>query len=218
VSQIYQLVTDRIIHEPHARRQEDPLAVVVDGPYDSGTTSETPRRSPESAHRLTGGGGAGGGSEVPAMIEIARGDLLRTNAEALVNTVNCVGVMGAGLALQFRKAFPEMFLAYKHLCHRGGLQPGRIMVYRLERLSHPRYIINFPTKRHWRDNSRIEDIDAGLAALVQEIHRHHIRSVAIPPLGCGLGGLDWGDVRPRIEAAFRSQGTKVLLFEPSGCL
>ncbi len=150
------------------------------------------------------------------MIEITRGDLLRADAEALVNTVNCVGVMGAGLALQFRKAFPEMFLAYKELCDRGGLQPGRVMVYRLERLVHPRYIINFPTKRHWRDPSRIEDIDAGLVALIQEICGRHIRSVAIPPLGCGLGGLDWCHVRPRIEAAFLNQETKVLLFEPSG--
>ncbi len=119
------------------------------------------------------------------MIELKQGDLRHSAAEALVNTVNCVGVMGR--ALQFRKAFPESFAAYNTLCERGGVKPGRMMVYDLGRLSNPRYVINFPTKRHWKDKSRMEDIEAGLTALVEEVRARNLRSIAIPPLGCGLG-------------------------------
>jgi O-acetyl-ADP-ribose deacetylase (regulator of RNase III) len=149
------------------------------------------------------------------MIELKRGDILQADAEALVNTVNCVGVMGRGIALQFRKAFPENFAAYKVLCERGELTPGKMMVYELGRLTHPRCVINFPTKRHWKDKSRMEDIESGLEALVHEVENRGIRSIAIPPLGCGLGGLAWHEVRPRIEAAFRSlEAVQVLLYEP----
>src|SRR5215208_2801766 len=151
------------------------------------------------------------------MVELTRGDILKADAEALVNTVNCVGIMGRGIALQFRKAFPENFSAYKALCDREGLQPGMMMVYDLERLSNPRFVINFPTKRHWKGKSRLEDIEAGLKALVREVRARGILSIAIPPLGCGLGGLDWHVVRPRIEEAFRGlPEVKVLLFEPAG--
>ena len=151
------------------------------------------------------------------MIELKQGDILRADAEALVNTVNCVGVMGRGIALQFRKAFPENFNAYKVVCDRGELQPGRMMVSDLGRLTHPRYVVNFPTKRHWKGKSRMEDVEAGLVALVEEVRARGIQSIAIPPLGCGLGGLDWRDVRPRIEEAFRAlPDVKVLLFEPAG--
>jgi O-acetyl-ADP-ribose deacetylase (regulator of RNase III) len=151
------------------------------------------------------------------MIELTRGDILQAEAEALVNTVNCVGIMGRGIALQFRKAFPENFTAYKLLCDGGELKPGRMMVHDLGRLTNPRYIINFPTKRHWKGKSRMEDIEAGLEALVEEVQARGIRSIAIPPLGCGLGGLDWREVRPRIEEAFsRLSEVKVLLFEPGG--
>jgi O-acetyl-ADP-ribose deacetylase (regulator of RNase III) len=149
------------------------------------------------------------------MIRSCRGDILQADAEALVNTVNCVGVMGKGLALQFRKAYPENYEVYRQLCDKGKLQPGMMLVHDLHRLMNPRYIINFPTKRHWKEMSYIEDIDAGLKTLVEEIRARGIRSIAIPPLGCGLGGLDWKVVRPRIERAFSELAdVEALLFEP----
>lgn len=149
------------------------------------------------------------------MIRFTQGDILQAEAEALVNTVNCVGVMGRGVALQFKHAFPNNFKAYAAACDRGEVQPGRMFVTETGQLTGPRYIINFPTKRHWRGKSRMEDIDAGLAALTQELHQRGIRSVAIPPLGSGLGGLDWAEVRPRIEAALSAlPDVDVLIFEP----
>lgn len=151
------------------------------------------------------------------MIEYTRGDILRSEAEALVNTVNCVGVMGRGIALQFKNRFPENFNAYATACKRSEVQPGRMFVFDTGQLTPPRYIINFPTKRHWRGKSRMEDIDDGLVALVATIRARGIRSIAIPPLGSGLGGLDWPQVKPRIEAALRSlDDVQVIIFEPEG--
>jgi O-acetyl-ADP-ribose deacetylase (regulator of RNase III) len=151
------------------------------------------------------------------MIELRQGNILKAEADALVNTVNCVGVMGRGIALQFAKAFPEMVKSYESLCERGELKPGTVQVYDLNRFEKPHYVFNFPTKRHWKGKSRLEDIEAGLSALVAEVHRLGLKSVAVPPLGCGLGGLDWNDVRPRIEHAFSSlPDVQVLLFEPKG--
>lgn len=149
------------------------------------------------------------------MIRYMQGDILQAEAEALVNTVNCVGVMGQGIALQFKKAFPDNYKAYREACRRGEVRPGRMFVYKTTGLAQPRYIINFPTKRHWRGRSRLEDIEAGLAALVDEIRSRNIRSVALPPLGCGLGGLNWNQVRPRIEHALEAlPDIDVQLFEP----
>ena len=149
------------------------------------------------------------------MIERRVGDLFREDVEALVNTVNCVGVMGRGIALQFKRMFPENFRAYAEACRRAEVRPGRMFVYESDRMVNPRYIINFPTKRHWRSKSRMEDIDAGLVALVQVITERSIRSIAIPPLGSSLGGLNWTEVRPRIESALGGiDGLTVLLFEP----
>src|SRR5215467_13634001 len=136
-----------------------------------------------------------------AMIEYRTGDILLTDAEALVNTVNCVGIMGRGIALQFKNAYPENFRVYEAACDRGDVQPGRMFVFETRQLTNPKYIINFPTKRHWRGKSRMEDIDAGLTALAAEIRSRRVRSVAVPPLGSGLGGLDWREVRPRVEEA-----------------
>jgi len=152
------------------------------------------------------------------MIELKQGDILRADAEALVNTVNCVGVMGRGIALQFKKAFPDhYFKEYKAACDNKELQPGKMLVHNLDRLYNPRYVIDFPTKRHWKGKSRMEDIDAGLQALVDEVRTRQINSIAIPPLGCGLGGLHWAVVRSKIEKAFQNlNDVQVLLFEPTG--
>lgn len=149
------------------------------------------------------------------MIEFAHGDLLRSAVEALVNTVNCVGVMGAGVALQFKRAYPSNFRTYVAACRRGDVQPGRMLVVETGLLM-PRLIVNFPTKRHWREGSRLADIDAGLDALVGEVRLRRISSIALPPLGCGLGGLDWRIVRPRIERAFEAvaHDVRVLVLEP----
>lgn len=149
------------------------------------------------------------------MIEYKQGDILRENAEAIINTVNCVGVMGRGIALQFKKAFPQNFLAYAAACKKKEVQPGKMFVFETGQLANPRYIINFPTKRHWRGASRMDDIDAGLRALVETIQRYDIKSIAIPPLGSGLGGLDWTDVKPRIEAVLQPlTDLRVMIYGP----
>lgn len=137
------------------------------------------------------------------MIEYKCGDLFTEDAEALVNAVNCVGIMGRGIALQFKQGWPDNFRAYAAACERNEVQPGRMFVFETGQQTHPRYIINFPTKRHWRERSRIDDIDSGLEALVAEIRARGIRSIAMPALGSGLGGLDWTTVRPRIERALK---------------
>jgi O-acetyl-ADP-ribose deacetylase (regulator of RNase III) len=151
------------------------------------------------------------------VVELTKGNLLDADAEVMVNTVNCVGYMGKGVALQFKKAFPENFKAYERSCRASQVRPGTMFVFARGTITNPRYIVNFPTKRHWRGPSRIEDIATGLQALVQEVRRLGVASVAIPPLGCGLGGLDWRVVRPMIESAFAElPGVHVLLFEPAG--
>jgi len=150
------------------------------------------------------------------MIEFTTGDILRADAEALVNTVNCVGIMGRGVALQFKNEFPANFKAYEAACARDEVRPGKMFVFETRELTGPKFIINFPTKRHWRGKSRMEDIDSGLKALVEEVRNRGIRSIAIPPLGSGLGGLNWADVRPRIEAALRGvNDLHVIVFEPN---
>ena len=151
------------------------------------------------------------------MIELTSGDILKDDAEAIVNTVNCVGIMGRGIALQFKNAWPENFKAYEAACRRDEVQPGRMFIFETGQLTNPRYIVNFPTKRHWRGKSRIQDIESGLLALVHEIRQRGITSVAIPPLGSGLGGLEWDEVRPRIEAALAAvPEVHVRIFEPKG--
>ena len=152
------------------------------------------------------------------MIELTKGNLLEAPAEALVNTVNTAGIMGKGIALQFKQAYPQMFRAYERDCKAGEVKLGKVQVFDLGGLvGGPRWIINFPTKGHWRAGSRMKDIETGLQDLVTTMKRLHIRSIAVPPLGCGNGGLDWNEVRPRIESAFSElPDVRVLVFAPGG--
>jgi O-acetyl-ADP-ribose deacetylase (regulator of RNase III) len=152
------------------------------------------------------------------MIEAGTGNLLASDAEALVNTVNTVGVMGKGIALQFKNAYPSNFKAYAAVCKRNEVVPGKMLVHDTGVMgSAARYIINFPTKRHWKGKSRIEDIEAGLVDLVCVLREYDIQSVAVPPLGCGNGGLDWGVVEPMIRSALEQvSNVRVILHAPNG--
>ena len=149
------------------------------------------------------------------MLTFTTGNILEDEADALVNTVNCVGVMGKGIALQFKKAFPQIFEPYERACEADEIRPGKVHVVELQRLAAPYLVINFPTKRHWRSNSRLDDIQAGLDDLARVVDEHDIDSIAIPPLGCGLGGLDWEDVRPLIEETFADfDDVSITVYEP----
>uniref|UniRef100_A0A7C5VHX4 Macro domain-containing protein n=1 Tax=Thermus caliditerrae TaxID=1330700 RepID=A0A7C5VHX4_9DEIN len=149
------------------------------------------------------------------MLRFVKGNLLEARADALVNAVNTVGVMGKGIALQFKRAFPENYRAYAAACRRGEVRVGRIFVYDRGPQSRPRYILNFPTKRDWRQPSRLEYIEAGLADLVRVVQELGVRSLAVPALGAGNGGLPWPAVRERIQAALGIlEGVEVLVFEP----
>lgn len=151
------------------------------------------------------------------MIEFTQGDILRADVEAIVNTVNCVGVMGRGIALQFKKAYPANFTAYLEACNNKQVQPGKMFVFDTQQLANPRFIINFPTKRHWKGASRIEDIESGLEALISTIQEKQIKSIAIPPLGAGLGGLDWTLVRQKIETYLANlDDVNIFVYEPQG--
>lgn len=126
---------------------------------------------------------------------IQDGNIFNTTLPVLVNPVNCVGVMGKGLALQFRHRYPDVYDQYRQDCRAGRLRPGTIRAY----LScQKRVVVCLPTKRHWRDDSRLTDIAAGLDALADWTREHPIPGIAIPPLGAGLGRLDWQDVRPHV--------------------
>ncbi|MFG2009873.1 macro domain-containing protein [Micromonospora sp. NPDC048868] len=149
------------------------------------------------------------------MISIRHGDLLDADVEALVNPVNTVGVMGKGLALAFKRAHPANFTAYRAACAAGTVRLGRMFVYDSGTPGRHRYVVNFPTKGHWRSPSRLTDIESGLPDLVRVLRDNRIASVAVPALGCGNGGLDWADVRPLIEAALAElTGVQTFLYEP----
>jgi O-acetyl-ADP-ribose deacetylase (regulator of RNase III) len=151
------------------------------------------------------------------MITFTSGNILRADVEAIVNTVNCVGVMGRGIALQFKKAWPDNFNAYAAACKQQEVLPGRMFITETGQLTSPQYIINFPTKRHWRGASKIGDIELGLNALAQNIKEKGIRSIAIPPLGSGLGGLAWADVRQLIEEKLTNlDDVSIYVYEPKG--
>jgi O-acetyl-ADP-ribose deacetylase (regulator of RNase III) len=136
------------------------------------------------------------------MVDYTHGNLLDDQAEALVNTVNEVGVMGKGIALMFRERFPDNTAAYEQACKAGEVRVGKMFVTKNKALMGPRWVINFPTKKHWRHPSKLEWVRDGLKDLVKLVRENGIRSIAIPPLGCGNGGLDWPLVRREIEAAF----------------
>lgn len=151
------------------------------------------------------------------MIEFVQGgNLLEADVDAVVNTVNTKGVMGKGVALQFKRAFPVNYKRYRAACEAGEVHLGEMFVTEAEQLSNPRLIINFPTKGHWKSRSRLTDIESGLKDLRRVLLERNVESVALPPLGCGLGGLDWADVRPRIEAALSDLPIDVIVFEPAG--
>lgn len=151
------------------------------------------------------------------MIEQADGNLLQADVDALVNTVNTVGVMGKGIALQFKRAFPTMFKDYAQAAKRHELALGSMHVWATGQMTGPRFVINFPTKGHWKSGSRLEDIERGLDDLVRIVRVEGIRSLAVPPLGCGNGGLDWAAVEPLIREKLGSlAGVRVLLFPPAG--
>ena len=151
------------------------------------------------------------------MLREAEGNLLDAPVNALVNTVNTVGVMGKGIALQFKQAYPDNFRAYEAACRRGEVRLGRMFVVETGLLDQSRLIINFPTKKHWRARSKLSDIKAGLADLRRVISDYQVTSIAVPPLGCGNGGLDWRDVRPlTVEALGDLPGVDVVIYPPKG--
>lgn len=152
-----------------------------------------------------------------AMIRWIEGDYWESEGqvEALVNTVNTQGVMGKGLALEFKQRYPENFEHYQEACESGQLQIGKLLVFKTGKLM-PQYIINFPTKKHWRSKSKLEYIEQGLEDLVEIIRTEQIKSIAIPPLGCGLGGLKWRDVKPLIQKYLEPlQEVEIRVYEPS---
>jgi len=135
-----------------------------------------------------------------------QGSIFDSGAQWLVNPVNTVGVMGAGLALEFKKRFPDVFLAYQSACRRGEVRIGEMF------LSRP--VVHFPTKEHWKAPSRLEYVERGLVPLAALVKAQGVQTIAIPALGCGLGGLAWSDVKVRIEAAFQNVDAQVYLFGP----
>ncbi len=150
------------------------------------------------------------------MIRFTQGNLLDADAEALVNTVNTVGVMGKGVALMFKEAYPENFKAYEDACRSEQVQIGKMFVTERREMFGPKWIVNFPTKVHWRFPSKIEWIVHGLEDLKRVMKERGIKSVALPALGAGNGGLAWKDVRPKIEAALGElSGVDVIVYEPT---
>lgn len=149
------------------------------------------------------------------MIYYEKGNLLDSSAEALVNTVNTVGVMGKGIALQFKNRFPENYKKYLAACKTNALTVGQLLIVDEKTLMGEKVIINFPTKKHWKSPSKYEYISVGLVALREALLNHRIKSVAIPPLGCGNGGLEWSRIRPMMEKAFDGLDIDIFIFEPN---
>ncbi|MEQ4541364.1 macro domain-containing protein [Halomonas desiderata] len=150
------------------------------------------------------------------MITYTTGNLLDAEVEALVNTVNTVGVMGKGIALMFKERFPANTAAYTRACKAGEVKTGQVFVTETGELMGPRWIVNFPTKQHWRAKSQMQWIIDGLADLRRFIEQNQVRSIAIPPLGAGNGGLDWAEIKPQVEQALGDlEGVHIVVFEPT---
>lgn len=150
------------------------------------------------------------------MIRYTQGNLLDAPVEALVNTVNEMGVMGKGIALQFKSAFPDNTRLYAEACKNKELKVGKVFLTRNQTLLGPKWIVNFPTKQHWRNPSQLSWIRDGLEDLRKIILMHRIESIAIPPLGCGNGGLDWALVRPEMVSALGDlPDVDVVIYEPA---
>ena len=150
------------------------------------------------------------------MIHFTKGNMMTSTAEALVNTVNTVGVMGKGIALQFKEEFPENFAIYQTACSSGNLIPGKLLITReINSQGIEKIIVNFPTKLHWRNPSKYEYIKDGLSELVKAISEHNIKSIAIPPLGCGNGGLNWNIVKKMTVEALESIDADIYIYEPN---
>ena len=149
------------------------------------------------------------------MIIFTKGDIMTSAADALVNTVNTVGVMGKGIALQFKEEFPANYSIYKTACSTGELTPGKLLITReRNKAGEEKIIVNFPTKLHWRNPSRYEYIKDGLAELAKAIQKHKIKSIAIPPLGCGNGGLNWEIVKKMIQETLEDSNATIHVYEP----
>jgi O-acetyl-ADP-ribose deacetylase (regulator of RNase III) len=144
------------------------------------------------------------------MLKFVTGNLFESKAQTLVNTVNCVGVMGKGVALTFKKRFPKMFKDYRQKCHNGQIQPGVLTLYK----DTQPWVLNFPTKRHWKSGSRLEDIELGLQKLAANYQEWGIESLAMPALGCGHGGLDWKDVSQLIKKYLGNVEIDIEVYEP----
>ena len=145
-----------------------------------------------------------------------KGNLLAAPVQALVNTVNTYGVMGKGIALQFRERFPQNYLAYKKACEMEQVQTGKMFVFKEQTMQGEKVIINFPTKKHWRHKSQYSYIEAGLQDLVKVLLQEQIGSVALPPLGCGNGGLEWPKVKQMIEKHLSPlKQVEILVYEPN---
>ena len=152
------------------------------------------------------------------MIKFKKGDLLSSDARALVNTVNTVGVMGKGIALQFKNRFPHNYKVYRDACKNGSFHTGQVLVVEDGDLMNKKFIINLPTKAHWKGNSTYEYVLSGLKALREAIEKYNITSIAIPPLGCGNGGLDWSKVKPMIIQELNDLAIEITVFEPNDAI
>jgi len=148
------------------------------------------------------------------MLEFTHGNILRAETEAIVCPVNCSGVLGSGLALQFKRVFARNFFNYKEKCRNGEVKPGKMLVFETMRQSGPKYIINFPIKDHWQDKASIATIETGLTDLKKTIKDLNIQSIAIPALGVGYGALRWEEVKPILTKHLSNLDAHVFVFGP----